>query len=160
LENLSNDEDLDRTWGNIKENIKTSAKESLGLHELKENKLWFDEEYLGFLNHRKRDKMQWILDTSKNKLDNLNSVRREVSRHIRNKKKACLRAKIEEPETKSKIQNIRVLYRGINDLRRGTNPDVIQLRMRKATWLQIPTVLRNVGGIISPSFSTCMVLMM
>ena len=32
LENLSNDEDVDRTWENIKENIKTSAKESLGLH--------------------------------------------------------------------------------------------------------------------------------
>ena len=27
LENLSDDEDLDRTWGNIKEIIKTSAKE-------------------------------------------------------------------------------------------------------------------------------------
>ena len=26
LENLSDDEDLDRTWGNIKENMKTSAK--------------------------------------------------------------------------------------------------------------------------------------
>ena len=36
--NLSDDEDVDRTWGNIKENIKTSAKESLGLYELKQNK--------------------------------------------------------------------------------------------------------------------------
>jgi len=34
LENLSDDEDVDRTWENIKENIKTSEKESLGLHEL------------------------------------------------------------------------------------------------------------------------------
>ena len=35
LENLNDDEDLDRTWENIKENIQTSAKESMGLHELK-----------------------------------------------------------------------------------------------------------------------------
>ena len=28
----------------IKENIKNSAKESLGLHELKQHKPWFDEE--------------------------------------------------------------------------------------------------------------------
>ena len=28
---------------NIKENIKTSAKEILGLHELKQNKPWFDD---------------------------------------------------------------------------------------------------------------------
>ena len=38
LENLSDDEDVDRTWENIKENIQTSPKESLGLHELKQNK--------------------------------------------------------------------------------------------------------------------------
>ena len=58
LENLNDDEDVDRTWENIKENIKTSAKESLGLHELKQNKPWFDEECLGFLDHRKRAKIQ------------------------------------------------------------------------------------------------------
>jgi len=44
LENSNDDEDLNRTCGNIKENIQTSAKESLGLHELKQNKPWFDEE--------------------------------------------------------------------------------------------------------------------
>jgi len=33
LENLNDDEDVDRTWENIKENIQTSAKKSLGLHE-------------------------------------------------------------------------------------------------------------------------------
>ena len=48
MENLSDDEDVDRTWRNIKQNIKTSAKESLGVHELKQNNPWFDEECLGF----------------------------------------------------------------------------------------------------------------
>ena len=38
------------------------------------------------------------------------------------KKKAYLRTKIEELETNGKIQNIRVLYRGI---RMGTSLDVI-----------------------------------
>jgi len=38
LENLSDGEDINRAWRNIKENIKTSAKESLGLHELKRHK--------------------------------------------------------------------------------------------------------------------------
>jgi len=47
----------------------------------------------------------------------LNNVRREVSRHFRDKKKAYLRAKSEELETNSKIQNIRDLYRGINDFK-------------------------------------------
>ena len=42
LENLNDDEDVDGTWENTKENIQTSAKESLGLQELKQNKPWFD----------------------------------------------------------------------------------------------------------------------
>ena len=48
LENLSDGEDIKRAWENIKENIKTSAKESLGLCKLKQQKPWFDEECLGF----------------------------------------------------------------------------------------------------------------
>jgi len=48
LENSDDDEDVNRNWENIKENIQTSAKESLGLGEFKQNKPWFDEECLGF----------------------------------------------------------------------------------------------------------------
>jgi len=60
LENSDDDEDINRTWENIKENIQTSAKESLGLDDFKQNKPWFDEECLGFLDERKRAKIQWI----------------------------------------------------------------------------------------------------
>jgi len=42
LGNLGDDEDTNRVWENIKENIKTSAKGSLGLHELKQHKPKFD----------------------------------------------------------------------------------------------------------------------
>jgi len=34
LENASEDEDINRGWESIKENIKTSATESLGMHEI------------------------------------------------------------------------------------------------------------------------------
>ena len=57
LKNLSEDEDINRAWESIKENIKTSAKDRIGLHEMKQNKLWFEEEFLGFLNQRKQAKM-------------------------------------------------------------------------------------------------------
>ena len=119
MENLKDDEDVNRTWENIKENIKTSAKESLGLHELKQHKPWFDEECIVSLDQRKRAKMQWVQDPSQSNVDNLYNVRRDVSTHFRNKKKASLRAKIEELETNSKIKNIRDLYRGINDFKKG-----------------------------------------
>jgi len=122
LENSDDDEDVNRTWENIKENIQTPAKESLGLDEFKQNKPWFDEECLSFLDQRKRAKIQWIQDPSQSNVDNLNKVRREVSRHFRNKKKAHLRGKIEELETNNKIQNIRNLYRGISDFKNGYQP--------------------------------------
>jgi len=64
LENLYV-EDLNKVWENIKKNIKTSAKESLGLHEWKQHKPWFDKEYVDFLNQRKQAKMQWIQDPSR-----------------------------------------------------------------------------------------------
>ena len=89
------------------------------MHELKQHKPWFDEECLGFLDQRKWVKMQWIQDPSQSNVENLNEVRREVTRHFRYKKKGYLRAKIEETESNSKIQNIRDLYRGINDFKKG-----------------------------------------
>jgi len=122
LENLNENEDINRTWENIKENILTSVQESLGLYEFKQNNPWFDEECLGLLNQRKRTKMKWIQDPSQSNLDSLNNVRREVSRHFRNRKRAYLRAEIEELETNSRIQNIRDLYRGINDFKKGYPP--------------------------------------
>ena len=66
--------------------------------------------------------MQWIQNPSQSSVDNLNYVRREASRHFRIKKKAYLKAKIEELEANSKINNIRDLYRGINDFKKGYQP--------------------------------------
>ena len=63
--------------------------------------------------------MQWLQDPSQSNVNNLNNVRRDVSRHFRNKKKAYLKAKIEELETNSRIQNIRDLYRGISEFKKG-----------------------------------------
>ena len=76
--------------------FKTSAKESLVLHELKQHKPWCDEECLGFFDQKKQGKVQWVQDPSQNNVDNLNSVRHEATRHFRNKKKECLKSKVEE----------------------------------------------------------------
>jgi hypothetical protein len=119
LENLENDGDINRAWENINESIQTSARESLGLHEWKQHKLWFDEECLGFLVRRKQAKIQWIQDPSQSNVQNLNKVRRDASRQLRNKKKAYMKAKIKELETNSKIKNLRDLYRSINDFKKG-----------------------------------------
>ena len=66
--------------------------------------------------------MQWLQDPCQSNMDNLNSVRREVSRYFRNKKKEYLRAKIEELEANSKIHKNSDLYRGINEFKKGYQP--------------------------------------
>jgi hypothetical protein len=60
LENVNENEDINRAWESIKENIKTSVTESLGMHERKQHKPWFDEECLVILDPRKQAKMRWI----------------------------------------------------------------------------------------------------
>jgi hypothetical protein len=66
--------------------------------------------------------MKWIQVPSQSNVDTLNKVRRDASRHFRIKKMAYLKAKMEELETNSKINNIRDLYRGINDIKKGYQP--------------------------------------
>jgi hypothetical protein len=53
------------------------------------------------------------------KEDNLSNVRREASRHFRNKKREYLEDKINEIELTSKIKNIRDSYRGITEFKKG-----------------------------------------
>jgi hypothetical protein len=122
LENLDNDGDINRAWENIKKSIQTSARESLGLHESKQHKPWFDEEYLGFLDRRKQAKMQWMQDLSQSNAENLNKLRRDASRHLRNKTMTYMKATIDELETNSKLKDVRDLYRGINDFNKGYQP--------------------------------------
>jgi hypothetical protein len=43
LENIDTEMDVNRVWETIRENIKISAKESLGYHELKKHEPWFDK---------------------------------------------------------------------------------------------------------------------
>ena len=102
--------------------------------------------------------MQWIQDPSRSNADNLNNVRRDASRHFRNKKEAYLQAKIEELEINSKIKNIRDLYRGINGFKKGYQPRNIIEKDEKgdlvadshsimARWRNCFSQLLNVHGV-------------
>jgi hypothetical protein len=53
LENLNGGKDITRAWENIKEDIKTSAKESLGLCKLKKQEPWLYKECLRLLDKKK-----------------------------------------------------------------------------------------------------------
>ena len=82
--------------------------------------------------------MQWVQDSSQSTADNLNTVRRRASRHLRYKKKKYLKAKIEELETNSKIKNIRDLYRGINDFKKGYQSKTNIVKDKKGDFIGDP----------------------
>ena len=54
LGNLNDSEHIIRAWEDIKGNIKTSAKDSLGLREVKQHKPCFEEKCLYLLDERYR----------------------------------------------------------------------------------------------------------
>jgi hypothetical protein len=56
--------------------------------------------------------------------DNLKILRRETSRIFRNKEREYLKGKINELETNNKNKNIRDLYRGINEFKKGCQPRI------------------------------------
>jgi hypothetical protein len=71
LEDFYTEEEINSSWETIRENIKISAKESLGYYELKKDKPWFDEGCTTFLDQRKQAKLQWLQDPNEINGDNL-----------------------------------------------------------------------------------------
>jgi hypothetical protein len=77
---------MNRAWENIRENIKTSAKDSLGDYELQQHKPSFDDECLKLTERRKQAKLHWLQNPSQVNGDNMDNVRHEA-RTFRTKKK-------------------------------------------------------------------------
>ena len=72
--------------------------------------------------------MQWLWDLNQSNIDNLNNVWHKASRHFRNNRKEYLKYKIHELETNSKIKNIRDLFRGISDFKKGYQPRINRVK--------------------------------
>jgi hypothetical protein len=123
LENSGDDVAINRASATIRENIKISAKESLGYYEFKTHKPWFHIGCSKLSDQRKQAKLQWLQDPSEINGDNLNYIRCEASRHFRNKNRKYLKDKINELATNS-MKNITDLYEyiGINEFKRGYQP--------------------------------------
>jgi hypothetical protein len=85
LENLDTEVDVNKACKTIRENIKISAKESLGYYKLNKHKPWFNEGRPLLLDQRKQTKLQWLQDPREINGDNLNNIRCETSRHFRKK---------------------------------------------------------------------------
>jgi hypothetical protein len=122
LEDCDAEVEINSAWETIRENINISAKERLGYFELEKHKPLFDEGCSKLLDQMKEANLHWSQVPREINGDNLNNVKREASRHSRNKKREYLKDKINELATNIKNKNIRFLYRGINEFKRGYQP--------------------------------------
>jgi hypothetical protein len=109
LEDLDAEVEINSTWETIRENLKFSAKESLGYFDLKKHKPWFDEECSTLLAQRNQAKLQWLQDPSEINWANLNNVICEASRYFRTKKIKYLKDKINDLARTNKNKNFRDL---------------------------------------------------
>jgi hypothetical protein len=104
------------------------------------------------LLQRKQAQLQWLQDTSKINADNLSSVRREDSRQLRNKKRECLKAEINELATNCTNKNIRDLHRGIHEYKNGYQPRIVKDEKDvlshdiSNTWRNFFSLLLNIHG--------------
>jgi hypothetical protein len=75
--------------------------------------------------------------------DNLQNLRCETSRTFRNKRREYLKGKINELETNNKNKNIRDLYRGINEFKKGYQPGINIIKDENGNLLADPQSVFN-----------------
>jgi hypothetical protein len=75
--------------------------------------------------------------------DNLQNLRCETSRTFRNKQREYLKGKINELETNNKNKNIRDLYRGINEFKKGYQPRMNIIKVGNGNLLADPQNVLN-----------------
>jgi hypothetical protein len=66
--------------------------------------------------------LQWLQYPSEINEDNLNNIKRKISRHLRNKKREYLKDKTYELAMNSKNKKTRDMFREINNFKRGYQP--------------------------------------
>jgi hypothetical protein len=143
LENVEDSGNINRAWDNIRENINILAQESLGYCEPKHRKPWFDEECSKLVDRRRQAKLQWLQDPSEANEGNLSDIRREASRHVRNKKREYLNDRISSLESNSKNKNITDPYRGINEFKKGYQPKTNLVKDERGDLLADPHKILN-----------------
>jgi hypothetical protein len=75
--------------------------------------------------------------------DNLQNLGRETRKIFRNKKRECLKGKINDLETNNKNKNIRDLYRGINEFKKGYQPRINVIKDENGNLLADPQNVLN-----------------
>jgi hypothetical protein len=75
--------------------------------------------------------------------DSLKGLRSEASRTFRNKKREYLKGKINELETNNKNKNVRNLFKGINEFKKGCQPRINIIKYENGNLQEDPQNVLN-----------------
>ena len=81
------------------------------------------------VERKKQAKLKFLQDPTQFNKGNYHNERRETSRTLRNKNRDYLKGKLSEIETNSKNKNIRDLYKGIKDFKKGYQTCIFRLTL-------------------------------
>jgi hypothetical protein len=83
----------------IRYSVKLSAKKNLGFYKLRQHKPLFDKECSRTIRSKEASKMSMVTGSTQVNGDNLNNVRHEASKHVRNKMQKHMKEKISDLKT-------------------------------------------------------------
>jgi hypothetical protein len=124
---------VDDTWVKIRDSIIASANEEIGVLETNRNKLWVDEECSELAIKRKQAKLLCLQNPNDQTVDEFSNVRRDTCRTFGGKTRDYVKAKVNKLEENSKYRDIREMYKGINEFRKGYQPGAYVINKHDGT---------------------------
>ena len=96
---------VDDTLVKIRDSIKASSKEKVGVLETHRNKPWFDQECSELANKRKKAKLFWLQNPNDKTAEDFSNIRLNTCRMFKKKKRYYLKAKVNKLKENNKNKN-------------------------------------------------------
>ena len=116
------------------------------------NKPWFNEECSELANKRKQTELLWLQNPNDQTAEYFSNVRLVTCRMFRENKRHYMKANVNKLEENSKNTNIREMYKGINEFKKGYQPRAYVIIRRidqpSTTYLAFGKYLKRSGKTI------------
>ena len=110
---------VDKQWENIRDAIVKSAEATVGFCKRHKNKPWFDEDCVKIAKVRNEARIAWLTKNTDETRNQFINIRQAAHNMFKNKKRQYLKRKIEEINENCQNNNVRDMYKGINNFRKG-----------------------------------------
>lgn len=129
LESIVDESNVECMWGTLRDVIKEAANiSSANDNKKKKQKEWFDKECEQELEERARLRLKMITKGTREAQENYIEQRNKTKKVLRKKKRKHYEAKLENIEESYKNNQIRNLYQGIKNEKRGHQPKTVHYK--------------------------------